>query len=173
MTLKRYFLNCHRRIAKKSRRTAEGTILVLDDVLSELAKNNILIQEIFTEIAHHHNLSVVLCVQNLFYQNGIFRTLSLNSGYLVPFKNPRDMKQINLIAYRSYVKNPQLVIKAYKNATYQPFTYLLMDFTQTCPDFLRLRTDIFPKSIDSYPPAIYIPNDEPEAEPVFKKRRFY
>ena len=83
------------------------------------------------------------------------------------------MKQINIIAYRSYVKNPQLVIKAYKNATFEPFSYLLMDFTQTCPDYLRLWSDIFPKSIDNYPPTIYLPNDKPEIETPFKKRRFY
>ena len=81
------------------------------------------------------------------------------------------MKQINIIAYRSYVKNPGLVIKAYKNATYQPFSYLLMDFTQTCPDYLRLRTDIFPEAIDVYPPAVYLPNDEDE--PPFKRRKLY
>ena len=66
-------------IAKIWRKTG-GTILFLDDLLTEIAKNNMLIQEIFTEMAHHQKLSVVLCVQNLFYQNSIFRTLSLNSG---------------------------------------------------------------------------------------------
>ena len=158
-------------IAKSGRRN--GTILILDDILSEIAKNNILLQQIFTEMAHHQNLSVVICVQNLFYQNGIFRNLSLNSGYLVPFKNPRDMKQINFLAYQAYASNPQLAIKAYKNATYEPFSYLLMDFTQTCPDYLRLRTDIFPEAIDDYPPAVYLPNDEHEDEPASKRRKLY
>ena len=46
-------------IAKIGKRQG-GTILILDDMLSEIAKNNILIQEIFTEMAHHYNLSVVL-----------------------------------------------------------------------------------------------------------------
>ena len=107
-------------IAKIGSKTG-GTILILDDLLTEIAKNNMLIQEIFTEMAHHQKLSVVLCVQNLFYQKGIFRTLSLNSGYLVPFKNPRGMKKIDTIAYRSYAMNPKLVIKAYKDATYRPY----------------------------------------------------
>ena len=106
-------------IAKIGKRQG-GTILILDDILSEIAKNNILIQEIFTEMAHHYNLSVVLCVQNLFFQNAIFRTLSLNCGYLVSFKHPRDTRQINYVAHRSYVKNPKLVIEAYKDATRLP-----------------------------------------------------
>ena len=156
-------------IAKYGRRTG-GTILILDDLLTEIAKNNMLIQEIFTEMAHHQKLTVVLCVQNLFYQNGIFRTLSLNSGYLVPFKNLRDMKQIDFIAYRSYVVDPKVVIKAYKDATYKPYSYLFMDFTQTTPDFLRLKTDIFPSHIDKIPPAIYLPNED---DRTLKRRKIY
>ena len=156
-------------IAKYGRKTG-GTILILDDLLTEIAKNNMLIQEIFTEMAHHQKLTVVLCVQNLFYQNGIFRTLSLNSGYLVPFKNPRDMKQINFIAYRSYAMDSEVVIKAYKDATYKPYSYLFMDFTQTTPDFLRLKTDIFPSHIDKIPPAIYLPNED---ERTLKRRKIY
>ena len=157
------------RFARYGRRTG-GTILILDDLLTEIAKNNMLLQEIFTEMAHHQKLTVVLCVQNLFYQNGIFRTLSLNSGYLVPFKNPRDMHQIDIIAYKSYAMDPKVIMKAYKDATYKAYSYLFMDFTQTTPDFLRLRTDIFPSHIDKIPPAIYLPNED---ERALKRRKFY
>ena len=136
-----------------------GTILVLDDILSEIAKNNILIQEIFTEIAHHYDLTVVLCVQNMFVQNPIFRTISLNSGYIVAFKHPRDTKQINVIAHRCHVKNPKLVIDAYKDATRLPYSYLFMDFTQKTEDFLRIRTNIFPNENDDILSTIYLPND--------------
>ena len=157
------------RFARYGRRTG-GTILILDDLLTEIAKNNMLLQEIFTEMAHHQKLTVVLCVQNLFYQNGIFRTLSLNSGYLVPFKNPRDMHQIDIIAYRSYAMDPKVIMKAYKDATYKAYSYLFMDFTQTTPDFLRIKTDIFPAHIDKIPPAIYLPNED---ERTLKRKKFY
>ena len=136
-----------------------GTILVLDDILSELAKSNILIQEIFTEIAHHYDLTVVLCVQNMFFQKPIFRTISLNSKYIVAFKHPRDTKQINVIAHRCHVKNPKLVTDAYNDATRLPYTYLFMDFTQKTEDFLRIRTNIFPNENDDILSTIYLPND--------------
>ena len=158
-------------IAKIGRKTG-GTILILDDLLSEIAKNNLLIQEIFTEIAHHNKLTVVLCVQNLFYQKDTFRTLSLNCGYLVPFKNPRDMKQINTVAYRSFVIDPNVMTSAYQDATYKPYGYLFLDFTQTTPNFLRIRTDIFPSDIDKSPPAIYLPNNDTD-EPPLKRRKIY
>ena len=67
-----------------------GTILILDDILPEIEKASNFIQKLFTETCHHNDMSVFLCVQNLFYNNGVFRTLSRNAGYLIPFKNPRD-----------------------------------------------------------------------------------
>ena len=158
-------------IAKIGRKTG-GTILILDDLLSEIAKNNMLIQEIFTEMAHHNKLTVILCVQNLFYQKDIFRTLSLNCGYLVPFKNPRDMKQINSVAYRSFAMDPNVITSAYQDATYKPYGYLFLDFTQTTKDFLRIRTDIFPSDIDKSPPAVYLPNNDTD-EPPLKRRKIY
>ena len=159
------------KIAKIGRKTG-GTILILDDLLSEIAKNNMLIQEIFTEMAHHNKLTVILCVQNLFYQKDIFRTLSLNCGYLVPFKNPRDMKQINSVAYRSFAMDPHVITSAYQDAAYKPYGYLFLDFTQTTKDFLRIRTDIFPSDIDKSPPAVYLPNNDSD-EPPLKRRKIY
>ena len=95
----------------------------------------------------------------MFVQNTIFRTLSLNCGYIVPFKHPRDTRQINFIAQRSYAKNPKLVIEAYNDATRFPYTYLLMDFTQKTPDFLRLRSNTFPHDIDNSLSTVYLPNE--------------
>ena len=46
-----------------------------------------------------------------------------------------------------------------------------MDFTQTTPDYLRLRSDIFPAHIDNNAPAVYLPNDEDE--PPLKRTKFY
>ena len=70
------------KIAKIGRKTG-GTILILDDLLSEIAKNNMLIQEIFTEMAHHNKLTVILCVCVTGVDIGLkmkFRTLSSRSS---------------------------------------------------------------------------------------------
>ena len=136
-----------------------GTILILDDILSEISKSNTVIQEIFTEIAHHYDLTVVLCVQNLFFQNPIFRTTSLNTKYIAVFKNPRDTKQINVIAQRCHAKNPKLITDAYYDATKMAYGYLFLDFTQETDDFLRVRTNIFPNENNEILSTIYLPND--------------
>ena len=44
--------------------------------------------DLFTKDSHHHNLSVICLVQNLYYQGKESCTMSLNSQYLVLFNNP-------------------------------------------------------------------------------------
>ena len=48
----------------------------------------------FSRGSHHRNLSVIYIVLNLFYQEKDSRSISLNSHYLILFKNPRDKLQI-------------------------------------------------------------------------------
>ena len=76
-----------------------GTILILDDILPEIEKSKKLIEKMFTEIAHHWDMSIFLCVQNLFYRSDLFRTLSLNAAYLIPFKHPRDTVTFMIILF--------------------------------------------------------------------------
>ena len=52
------------------------------------------IVKLFTRGSHHRNLSVIYIVRNLFHQGKGRRSISLNSNYLVLFKNPRDKLQI-------------------------------------------------------------------------------
>ena len=56
------------------------------------------IVNLFTRGPHHQNLSVIYFVQNLFHQGKDSRSISLNSHYLVLFKNPRDKLQVLTLA---------------------------------------------------------------------------
>ena len=71
--------------------------------------------DIFTKISHHRNLSVVYLTQNLF--NNHTRTLSLNSPYIVLFKNERDATQVANLARQMYPGKRVFIIEAFKNAT--------------------------------------------------------
>ncbi|KAK7103579.1 hypothetical protein V1264_018449 [Littorina saxatilis] len=83
-------------------------------------------------------------VQNLFGKNKEQRTISLNSHYLVVFKNPRDASQITHLAKQMYPGKLKYVQEAFKDATSMPHGYLLFDLRQETPDQLRLRTKLFP-----------------------------
>ena len=61
--------------------------------------------ELFTKGSHHRNISLVLITQNLFHQGPSLRDISLNSKYIVVFKNPRDKTQIVHLARQVYAEN--------------------------------------------------------------------
>src|SRR5882672_4842945 len=65
-------------------------VIVVDDLMSGM-KNNTDMADLFTKGSHHHGISVILCVQNVFDKH--VRTVSVNSHYLLLMKNPRDRSQ--------------------------------------------------------------------------------
>ena len=83
-------------------------------------------------------------MQNLFDQQKEHRTISLNSHYLVIFKNPRDGSQIVHLAKQMYPGKTHYLHQAFAVATRQPHGYLLIDLKQATPEGMRLRSHIFP-----------------------------
>ena len=126
-------------------------LIVIDDLMCETDQR---VTKLFTKDSHHQNISVIYIVQNLFGKNKEQRTISLNSHYLVIFKNPRDASQITHLAKQMYPGRVKYMQEAYKDATDRPHGYLLVDLTQSCPDQLRLRTGIFP---DDDQHVVYVP----------------
>jgi len=120
---------------------ASNALVVLDDLMVEADQK---ISNMFTRVAHHHNLSVIFMVQNFFNKNKHMRTISLNAQYIVLFKNPRDNLQFLDLGKQLYPRNSRYALDAYIDATSEPFGYLLLDFRSEQDEELRLRTRIFP-----------------------------
>ena len=118
-------------------------LLILDDLmhLSDSSK----LTQLFTKGSHHHNISVLNLVQNIFYTK--LRTARINSQYLLLMKNPCDRLQISTLAHQLYPKNTKYLIEAYTDATRDPYSYLLLDLHQRTEDNLRLRAKIFPNEV--------------------------
>ena len=102
------------------------------------------IVNLFTRGSHHRNLSVIYIVQNLFHQGKGSRSISLNSHYLVLFKNPRDKLQIVTLAKQTYPGQTHSFLQRYEEAVQRPFGYLLVDLKTTTQDNCRLRTNVLP-----------------------------
>ena len=94
--------------------------MVIDDQM-ENAGGDKRIVNLFTRGSHHRNLSVIYIVHNLFHQGKNSRSISLNSHYLVLFKNPRDKLQILTLAKQMYPGNTDFFIKRYEEAVRRPF----------------------------------------------------
>ena len=109
----------------------------------EAGKDNRIVN-LFTKGSHHRNLSVIYIVQNLFHQGKGNRSISLNSHYLVLFKNPRDKLQILTLAKQMYPSETAWFIKEYEEAVRRPYGYLFVDLRPTTADKCRLRTNVLP-----------------------------
>jgi len=130
---------------KELSKNTKPKLLILDDLMKETQGD--IVGSIFTKRSHHNNMSVIYLVQNLFANQGKGkgeqRDISLNTKYMVLFKNPRDGMQPQILG--SQMGKPKFIAEAYKKATLKPHGYLFLDFTQNGDDKLRVRTLIFPQ----------------------------
>jgi hypothetical protein len=121
----------------------KGSLVILDDLMHEADDR---VNKIFTKYSHHKDVSVMFLTQNIFHKNA--RTMTLNSHYLVLFKNPRDAAQISFLARQIFPSKPKFMMEAFADATSKPFTYLVVDLKADTEDNLRLRSGIFPEELN-------------------------
>ena len=122
------------------------------------ASGNQLVENLFTN-GRQLNLSVVFVSQNLFYTRKKCRTISLNSTYIVVFKNPRNQSQIHPLACQMFPSKPKFLQAAYEEETKDPYRYLFLDFHPNSPGFARARGNIFPYDLLEDPCCLYLPKD--------------
>ena len=128
----------------------QRTLLILDDLMTE---SNDSVSSIFTKISHHRNVSIIFLTQNLFFKSKHSRTMSLNSHYIIMFKNPRDAMQIATLGRQMYPGKSKFLIDAYRDATEKPFDYLLLDLKPDTQEIYRVRSNIFSNEVQH----VYIP----------------
>ena len=110
-------------------------LLIIDDLLHEM---NEVVAKLFTKGSHHRNTSVLLLTQNIFHQTKHSRTVSLNTHYMVLFKNVRDASQITNLAKHMYPGNVKYLKSSNEDATNEHYGYLLIDLKPDTSDLLRL-----------------------------------
>lgn len=120
-----------------------NNLLIIDDNMNKVTNDSIT-SDLFTKYSHHKNLSVILVLQNLFPKSKYMRDISTNATYIVLMNNPRENLQVRTLSQQIDSDNKLFVYKCYKDATKKPFSYLFLDFNNTTPEEIRLRTNIFP-----------------------------
>jgi len=110
-------------------------LFIVDDLMQETDQS---VANLFTKGSHHRDVSNMFLAQNLFPRN---KFASLNAHYMVLFKNLRDVSHFAHIARQMYPGFSKFAIESYKDATREPYSYLLMDLernrTKIC---VRART---------------------------------
>lgn len=119
-----------------------NTLLIIDDLQGREAVASV--RDWFIKKSHHCDTSVIYLVQNIFDKTPDHRTISLNTHYMVIFKNPRDGSQISHLAKQMFPTNARLMTDAYRQATARPHGYIIVDLRQSMPDHYRLCKGLFP-----------------------------
>ena len=76
----------------------------------------------------------------MFHKNQ--RDLSLNSDYMVIFKNPRDNSQFATMAKQIRLDKDKFLIWAYKDSTSSPHLHLMLDLKPDTEERIRMRRNI-------------------------------
>jgi len=113
----------------------ENCTIVIDDMALEATQDT---AQIFSVASHHFHLNVIFITQNIFTKNPFFREMSLNSTYLVLFKNVRDKQQITAFAKQFSPGKTQEFAQIYQQATKKAHSYLFLDHHQRTPDEHRI-----------------------------------
>lgn len=124
-----------------SKYKSDHTIVILDDLMNDVLKD-VSIEKMFTQGCHHRGLSVIFITQNIFAQGKCSRTISLNTTYLILFRNIRDVNQVNYLA--TQLGNKKSFMDAYNDALSENYGYLIVDMSPATSNTLRLRTRVFP-----------------------------
>ena len=129
-----------------------NNVLILDDLMYSIVNNKDMIT-FFTQKSHHLNITLIFIVQNVFEKSKFLRSISLNAHYLVLFKCPRTVDSVRSLG--TQIGNCRFLVEVYKDATSQPFNYLLLDFCPQTPDNYRVRSNIFDRK-----QVVYVPKCE-------------
>ena len=114
--------------------------VVFDDMGNEVGED---VRNMFQIRSHHMNINFVLICHNLFAKNKVNRDLSLNAGYIVLMKNPRDRTTISNFGRQFAPGRSGDITSIYDEATREPHSYLFVDLRQETSDDHRLRSNLF------------------------------
>ncbi len=120
-----------------------NSLLILDDVMQQATADPGILQ-LFTVSVHHRNISVIMLLQNLYFQSKFLRTLNLNSQYLMLFANKRDRQQMSILARQMYPGQVKFFMDSFEDSTSQPRGFLVCDLHPASDKRFQLRTKIMP-----------------------------
>jgi hypothetical protein len=121
------------------------SLLIIDDQMDDAITNE-KINELFTKGVHHRNVSVIILQQNVFPQGKYGRTIRLNAQYLILMRSPMFLSQVMSLGRQLFPGKSKFLLDAYKKATAEPYSYLVVNLHPLCDDQLRITEGLFSES---------------------------
>ena len=129
----------------------ERLLIICDDLY--FSKKLDEISEHFLIKGRHRNTSWIVLTQSIFNQSAL-KNISRNSTHMTLFKSVR-LNEPHILFSQLRPRSSKVLQDIYSDATEKPYGYLDIDLSQTCPDKLRYKTDLF----DSVVKVFVIMND--------------
>jgi len=114
-------------------------LLILDDLLLSIDEKYL--SELFTKKSHHQNFAIIFITQNLFERK--IKVARQNAQYIVLMRSPNSALSIRNIGVQLFPRQLNYFLDAYRQATNNPYGYLILDMHASSDPLLRLRTNIF------------------------------
>jgi hypothetical protein len=118
-----------------------GSMIIFDDCMSDINND---FENLFCNLSHHMNCSIIFLTQNLFYQDNVFRTMARNTTYMVLMKNERDKLQSTILGKQYSPGNHMFIPQVLREATKHPYGYLILDFSPETAPAVKVLSHIFP-----------------------------
>ena len=117
----------------------ERLLIICDDLYFSKKLNEV--AEQFLIKGRHRNTSWVVLTQSIFNHPAL-KNISRNSTHITLFKSVR-LTEPHIFFSQLRPQSSKVLQNVYREATEEPYSYLDIDLSQTCPDKLRYKTDIF------------------------------
>nr|CAD2191446.1 unnamed protein product [Meloidogyne enterolobii] len=115
-------------------------LLVLDDLMLNIQSE--FLDLLFTRGSHNWGVSVIFVTQSLYGRNT--KTARANAHYILLTKNPQGLLQVRTLGSQLFPKMLNYFLEAYRDATSERFSYLLINMHPSTEEHLRLSSNIFP-----------------------------
>ena len=126
-------------IEELTKSNTERLLIICDDLY--FSKKLDEISEHFLIKGRHRNTSWIVLTQSIFNQPAL-KNISRNSTHMTLFKNVR-LNEPHILFSQLRPRSSKVLQNIYAEATEEPYGYLDVDLSQTCPDKLRYKTNLF------------------------------
>lgn len=117
-----------------------NTLVCLDDQMSASKKDLSFLVEIFTILGHHRLISILVCWQQFFHREPLYREISNNANYIILQAFPRNKSCIRNLASQMYPNKTSFFMDAYDQIMSTPYASMLIDCRGHCKPSARIRS---------------------------------
>ena len=122
-----------------ARKDKGGSLVIIDDGMLHLTKE---IASLFTINSHHTKASLILVTHNIFLSNIHYRSIALNTHYIVLMRSARTMAQIRTLLSQIILGKKEGLMTLLAQVYNQLFSYITLDCHPRANN-VKIRSNIF------------------------------